>query len=29
MTKLVYPDGSEVAYSYDELDRLTKVTDRD
>ncbi|MGU8084082.1 RHS repeat-associated core domain-containing protein [Streptococcus suis] len=26
---MVYPDGSEVAYSYDELDRLTKVTDRD
>ncbi|MCO8180552.1 RHS repeat-associated core domain-containing protein [Streptococcus suis] len=23
---MVYPDGSEVAYSYDELDRLTKVT---
>ena len=27
--KLIYPDGSEVQYEYDALDRLIKVTDRE
>lgn len=24
---MIYPDGSAVSYTYDELDRLTSVTD--
>ena len=24
---MIYPDGSTVSYTYDELDRLTSVTD--